>query len=190
MRHRIGFVSLFACLLALAACGSTPASNAPSTPTPTAATQPTPTNTPSPSLTVYTSPDHKYQISYPIGWQQQTADGNPAKSSFTGPGNQNFEVTDNAGIPGGSPASYVNGYCNAIAMIAGNIQTTTVTIAGQTWTKGNCDAGTNSSTVLIVEVVIYKGAVYQIDYGSSAANEQADDATYYAPMEQSFKFLT
>lgn len=58
MRHRVCFVSLFACLLALAACGSTPSSNASSTSTPTTAAQPTPTNTPATSFTVYTSPDH------------------------------------------------------------------------------------------------------------------------------------
>ena len=41
-----------------------------------------------------------------------------------------------------------------------------------------------------MEVVTYKGAVYQIDYGSSLANFQADADAFYNPMEQSFKFLT
>src|ERR1051326_2243682 len=112
MRNRAGFLTLFVCFIALAACGST-ASNS-STTTPTATTQPTPTNTPAVALTVYTSPDGKYQISYPSGWQQETADGNPGRSSFTGPDNQYFEVTDNGGIPGSDPATLVNGYCHAV----------------------------------------------------------------------------
>lgn len=188
MCNCVRFVPLFVCLLALAACGSTPASNSSTTPTTTPTA--TPTNTPATSFTVYTSPDHKYQISYPTGWQPQVADGNPGKVSITGPDNQTFEVSDNAAIPGSSPATYVNGYCNAIGTTPVTVQTTTVTIAGQTWTQGDCDAGTNSSNSLIVEVVTYKGAVYQIDYGSSTANFQADADAFYTPMEQSFKFLT
>ncbi|HEY7123544.1 MAG TPA: PsbP-related protein [Ktedonobacterales bacterium] len=190
MRHRAGFVPLFACLLALAACGS--ASNPSSAPTATTAPQPTATNTPAASVTVYTSPTNTYQISYPTGWQQQTADGNPGKSAFTGPDNQTFEVSDNAGIAGSDPADLVNGYCQAIqpGQAANPVQTTTVSLAGQTWTKGDCDEGTQSPTELVVEVVIYKGAVYQIDYASSTANFQTDFSAYYSAMEQSFKFLT
>lgn len=162
----------------------------PTVPTPTTA-QPTPTNTPAASFTVYTSPDGKYQISYPTGWQQQTADGNPGKSAFLGPDNQVFEVTDNGGTLTGDPAGLVNDYCHAIqqAQAAPTVQTTTVTLAGQTWTKGDCDAGTQSSTDLVVEVVEYNGAVYQMDYASSLANFQADVDAFYAPIEQSFKFL-
>jgi hypothetical protein len=189
MRKQVRFLPLLVCVMALAACGGTAANSSSSTPTPTA--QPTPTNTPAASLTVYTSPDGKYQISYPAGWQQQTADGNPGRSSFMGPDSQYFEVTDNGGVPGSDPVDLVNGYCHAIQadQAAATVQTTTVTLAGQTWTKGDCDAGTQSSTDLVVEVVEYNGVVYQMDYASSLANFQADADAFYTPMEQSFKFL-
>jgi hypothetical protein len=178
-------------LFALAACGSTSAANFSSTGTPTAA-QPTPTNTPNTGMTVYTSPDHKYQISYPTGWQEQTADGNPGKVAFSGPENQEFDVSDDAGIPGGDPAQFVTDYCQAIqpGQSTSQVTGTPVVLDGQTWFKAECGADAQPTNVLIVEVVTYKGAIYQIVYGSSAASFQADDTTYYAPMEQSFKFLT
>ncbi len=96
MRSRISFVSLSVCLLALAACGSTS------------------TSTPAAGFAVYTSPDHKYQIAYPIGWQEDIFVGNPGKVAFKGPNNQNFEVSDNAGIPGTDPATLITGYCQAV----------------------------------------------------------------------------
>lgn len=190
MRHHVWFVPLFACLLALAACGSTTSGSSPTT-TPTAA-QPTPTNTPSNGVTVYTSPDHKYQISYPTGWKEQTADGNPGKASFTGPNNQYFEVSDNAGIPGSDPAQLITGYCQAVqpGQASGQVTGTPVVLGGQTWLKAQCGAAAQPTNVLIVEVVNYKGTVYQIDYASPGASFQADDSTYYGPMEQSFQFLT
>ena len=184
MRHRLYFAPLLVGLLALAACGSAATSNS----SPTTAAQST--NTPTTSLTVYTSPDNKYQISYPTGWQEQTADGNPGKASFTGPNNQYFEVSDNAGTPGGDPAQLITDYCNAIGQNTSQATGTPVEVAGQTWFKAQCGNDAHPSEPLIVEVVTYQGAVYQIDYSSPAASFQADDAAYYGPMEQSFKFLT
>jgi hypothetical protein len=192
MRHRIALVPVFICLLALAACGSATTANTSPTATPTAASQPTPTNTPASSLKVYTSPDNKYQVSYPTGWQAQVADGNPGKVSFTGPDNQTFEVSDNAGTPGTDLAQFVTSYCQAVQQTpsSGQVKGTPVLLDGQSWFKAQCSADAQPANVLIVEVVTYKGAIYQIDYGSSSANFQADDSAFYAPMEQSFKFLT
>ncbi len=189
MRHHVWFVPLFVCLLALAACGSTPV-GASSTPTPPNAAQPT--NTPANGLTVYTSPDHTYQISYPTGWQEQTADGNPGKASFTGPDNQYFEVSDNASTPGGDPAQLITDYCQAVqpGQAASQVMGTPVVLGGQTWLKAQCGAEAQPATVLIVEVVTYKGAVYQMDYSSPGASFQANDNAFYMPMEQSFQFLT
>lgn len=194
MRYRLNFLFLFACLLMLAACGGSTTAN--SSPTATTAAQPTnttaaqPTDTPTSGFTVYTSPDSKYQISYPPGWQEQTADGNPGKADFTGPNNQNFEVSDNAGTPGGDPAQLIMDWCNAIGQQTSHVTGTPVVLAGQTWFKAQCGDAAQPSEPLIVEVVTYHGAVYQIDYSSSQANFQADDTTFYMPMEQSFKFLT
>src|SRR5215469_15037120 len=91
MHHRVRFIPLFVCLLTLAACGGTTTANSSPTATPTAA-QPKPTNTPATGLTVYTSPDHKYQLSYPAGWQVNVADGNPGKVDFSGQ-NQDFQIS-------------------------------------------------------------------------------------------------
>ncbi|HEU5368234.1 MAG TPA: PsbP-related protein, partial [Ktedonobacterales bacterium] len=189
MRNRISFVLLSMCLLVLAACGSTPSTSNSSA---TTVTQSTPTSTPATGMTVYTSPDHTYQISYPTGWQEQTMDGNPGKVSFTGPNNQNFEVSDNAGIPGTDPATLITGYCQAVQQSqgSGQVMGTPVVLDGQTWFKAQCGADAQPVNVLIVEVVLYKGAFYQIDYASSGADFQADDNTFFTPMEQSFKFLT
>ncbi|HLW03223.1 MAG TPA: hypothetical protein VKT82_31545 [Ktedonobacterales bacterium] len=189
MHHRVRFLLLFVCLLTLAACGSTTAGNSSPTAPPTTA-QSTPTNTPASGMTVYTSPDHTYHISYPSGWQAQPADGNPGKVDFSGP-NQNFEVTDDAGTKGADPAQLITDYCNAIGQTTSQVVTgTPVVLAGQTWFKAQCGDDPQPSEPLVVEVVTYQGAVYQIDYSSPAASFQADDTAYYAPMEQSFQFLT
>ena len=198
MRIHIRLVLVCVPLLMLAACGSATAGNPSAPPTsavqPTAtsttAVQPTPTKTPASSMTVYTSPDHKYQLSYPTGWQVNVADGNSGKVDFSGP-NQNFEVSDDASTtPGGDPAQLITDYCNAIGQATSQAMGTPVVLAGQTWFKAECGDDAQPSEPLIVEVVTYQGAVYQIDYSSPAASFQADDTSYYAPMEQSFQFLT
>jgi hypothetical protein len=190
MRNQVRFVLVCMLWLALAACGSTPAGNPSSTPS--TAGVPTATNTPATGLTVYTSPDHKYHISYPTSWQAQTADGNPGKASFSGPANQYFEVSDNAGMPGSDLAQQITEYCQAVqpGQDTSQVTGTPVVLAGQTWFKAQCGADAQPSTILIVEVITYQGAVYRIDYSSPASNFQADDTTFYLPMEQSFQFLT
>ncbi len=204
MRTHVRLALVCVLSLMLAACGSTTAVNPPPTATPqtvnssstaTQAANPSPTAaqpTPVFGFIAYTSPDHKYSIVYPPGWQEQTADGNPGKVSFTGPNNQVFEVNDNAGTPGGDPAQLITEYCQAIqpGQAAIPVVGTPAVLDGQTWLKAQCGAAAQSSTVLIVEVVTYKGAVYQIDYSSPGASFQADDTTFYGPMEQNFQFLT
>jgi hypothetical protein len=187
MYNRVRFIPLLVCLLTLAACGGTTTGN--SSPTATPTVQPTPTNTPPAGWTVYTSPDHKYQLSYPPGWQVSVADGNPGKVDFSGP-NQNFEVSDNAGTKGVDPAQLITDWCNAIGQKTSQATGTPVVLAGQTWFKAQCGDTAQPSEPLIVEVVTYQGAVYQIDYSSPAASFLADDNDYYSLMEQSFQFLT
>jgi len=190
MRNHICLVLVCAALLVLAACGGTGTANPVPTATPTPTT-PTVKKTPATGMTVYISPDHTYQLSYPTGWQVQVADGNPGKVDFSGP-NQNFEVSDDASTtPGGDPAQLITDYCNAIGQSTSQVVTgTPVVLAGQTWFKAECGDAAQPSEPLFVEVVTYRGAVYQIDYSSPAASFQSDDTTYYAPMEQSFQFLT
>jgi hypothetical protein len=189
MRTHFCLVLVCVPLLVLAACGSGGAANPLPTATPTPTT-PTVYKTPATGMTVYTSPDHKYQLSYPTGWQVNVADGNPGKVDFSGP-NQNFEVSDVASTtPGGDQAQLITDWCNAIGQHTSHVRGTPVVLAGQTWFKAECGDDAQPSEPLIVEVVTYQGAVYQIDYSSPAANFQADDTTYYAPMEQSFQFLT
>jgi hypothetical protein len=176
-------------LLTLAACGGTTAGNSAPTATPTAA-PPTPTNTPATGLTVYTSSDHKYQLSYPTGWQVNEVSGDSGKVDFSGP-NQDFMVSDDAGTQGADPAQLITDWCNAIGRTTSQVvKGTPVVLAGQTWFKAECGDDAQPSEPLLVEVVTYQGAVYQIDYTSPAASFQSDDTTYYTPMEQSFQFLT
>lgn len=216
MRTRVCLMSLvsFVCLvfvcaslLALAACGGAPTTHTSSTttstsstatptmqtsPTATTAAGVTPTNTSSSGLTIYTSPDNTYKISYPTGWQVQTASGEPGGVGFSGTSGQFFEVKETAATSGFDPAQYVTDYCQSIN-VGQNIGQTTgspVVLGGQTWFKAECGADAQPTTVVIVEVVTYKGALYQIDYSSSAAAFQADFNTYYGPMEQSFQFLS
>lgn len=93
MCHHVRLALVCIPLLVLAACGSIPAGNASSTST--AAGEPTAPTTQATGFTVYTSPDHKYHISYPTGWQVNVANGNPGKVDFSGP-NQDFQVSDDA----------------------------------------------------------------------------------------------
>ena len=85
----------------------------------------------------------------------------------------------------------VNDLCQQIQpdVAASPVQTSVVRLAGQPWTRGDCDAGTPSTVELIVEAVIYHGDVYHLAYVSPLAQFQRDEATYYAKMEQSFTFL-
>lgn len=189
MRHHIRLVLVCVPLLVLAACSNPGTANPLSAATPTP-TPPTVKKTPAIGMTVYTSPDHTYQLSYPTGWQASVADGNPGKVDFSG-SNQNFEVNDAASTtPGGDPAQLITDYCNAIGQNTSHVTGTPVVLAGQTWFKAECGDDTHPSEPLLVEVVTYQGAVYQIDYSSPAASFQTDDTTHYTPMEQSFQFLT
>ncbi|HEX6778892.1 MAG TPA: hypothetical protein VF099_11865, partial [Ktedonobacterales bacterium] len=71
---------------------------------------------------------------------------------------------------------------------------TTVTLAGQQWTREDCAARNVPGAPTLkatVESVIYKGKLYTISYTSSPdATFAADRSKYYTPMEQSFAFRT
>ncbi len=195
MRHQAWRWSALLGLLALAACGgpffSGTAASTPTPPsafTPTAAPTARPTPAPTAGFVYYTSHDHTYQIAYPKGW---TILGSTTPIQFTGPG-QLFEVSELGSKPGSTPRQLVNAYCQARqAGVAPNpVHTGTVKLAGQIWTRANCDAGAQSPAIeLVVEVVIYQGAAYQIAYTSPIVEFARDNRRYYAPMERSFQFL-
>ena len=175
MRYFLWRLLFLLSLLLLAACGGS--SNTASSP---------PASSLPAGFVSFTSADHTYQIAYPSGWQEQR--GTP--NAFLGPAGQYFEVA-NAGKPDGSIDQIVNVLCQSIQpdVAASPVQTSVVRLANQQWTRGDCDAGTQASVNLIVEAVIYKGAVYHMAYVSPLAAFQSDTTTFYAPMEQSFQFL-
>lgn len=142
-----------------------------------------------PGFVLTTSPDHTFRLAYPAGWQTQTS----SQDVFTGPTGQYFEATNDGPLAGAADMrQLVTGYCNGVSpdMAINLVQTTTVRLGGQNWTRGNCDAGKATVTLaVIVEVVIYKGLVFVIEYGSPVASFASDQTSYYALMEQSFHFL-
>lgn len=198
MPRRIYYWSLLFGLLAFAACNGPSTSRSPSSvSTPTVPPLPVGTITPTPTLSLpagfvlYTSADAAYQIAYPSGWQVASTAGSTATVSFTGLG-QIFEISELGHNPGGSPADVVNGFCQARqpGVAVSPVKTSTVNLGGQSWTRANCDAGAQSPAIeLVVEVVFYQGAAYQMDYTSPVVEFARDNKSFYAAMEQSFRFL-
>lgn len=177
MRCSLWRWGLLLSLLALAACGgvSTTASFSHSSPVPA-------------GFVLFTSPAQTYRIIYPSGWQPKTG----ATVAFLGPAGQYFEVSNTVHPTGSTNLSeIVNELCQQIQpdIAASQVQTSVVRLAGQQWTRGNCDTGTQSTVELIVEAVLYQAAVYHLAYISPLAQFQHDDEVFYAPMEQSFTFL-
>lgn len=192
MRYRLALLFVLLSVLSLAACGtsSSPPATAPTaTPAPAA---PSATPTSSSSFVLFTSPDGSFSFQYPAGWQVTPPNGPNLQYTFTGPANQKFQVNKLPAINVSGLAPLITAFCQAEqpGVASSSVQTQNVTLAGQTWTRGDCDAGTQSTTDLVVEMVVYKGAVYTMDYESPTANFQADADAYYTPMEQSFKFLS
>lgn len=196
MRQHIYQWSLLLSLLTLAACGNaTTNGSATATPSITAISSPTATSTPTPTppagFVYFTSADHIYQIAYPAGWQVTNPYGNKAIEDFTGP-NQIFEVHELPGDAGNDPAKIANDFCQAMqAGVSPNpVQTNTVSLGGQKWTRADCDAGAQGPAIrLIVEVIFYEGRGYQMDYTSPIVEFASDNKTYYSAMEHSFFFL-
>jgi hypothetical protein len=194
MRRYVSCWSFLLVLLALAACAGPGGSTATTTPTPTLAVTPTPSPTPTPTppppagFVFYTSQDHTYLLAYPTGWLILSANG---QTQFTGVG-QLFEVSETGGAAQANPAQSVNSFCQSkqAGVAPDPVQTTTVNLAGQSWTRANCDAGAQGPAIQwVVEVAIYKGISYQIDYTSPIVEFKRDNSQYYTPMERSFRFL-
>jgi hypothetical protein len=131
-------------------------------------------------------------VQYPTGWQVTPPAGPNAQYRFSGPAHQQFQVNHIPVTAATDMAPLMTATCQAgqPGLPTSSVQTQTVSLAGQTWMRGDCDAGTQSSTELVVEMVAYKGQVYTLDYESPTANFPADQSAYYAPMEESFRFLS
>ncbi len=197
MYRRLRLAALLLILPALAACGGTPATptaRSQATGTPPAATPPataTPTPTPPAGFVFFISPDHRYQIAYPASWQAVILLGTPVTVEFRGAG-QVFDVSELGTNRTGTPAEIDNAYCQQWQKgVAPNpVRTSSVILAGQTWTRANCDAGVSgAAVVLIVEVVSYEGMFYQLAYTSPVVEFRSDNSAYYSKMEHSFQFL-
>jgi hypothetical protein len=118
--------------------------------------------------------------------------GPNAQYTFSGPAHQQFQVNHLPINAGADMAALILATCQAgqPGLPASSLQTQPVALAGQTWLRGDCDAGAQSSTELVVEMVAYKGQVYTLDYESPTASFPTDRSAYYTPMEQSFQFLS
>lgn len=197
MSRRLCFLALLFLLPVLAACGGTPATSAARSHATGALPTSTPTATPTPVPTLpagfvfFVSSDHLYQIAYPAGWQAVPLPGTPVTVEFRGAG-QVFDVSELGKNPTGTPAEIDNAYCQQWQKgVAPNpVPTSSVTLAGQTWTRANCDARVSGAAiVLIVEVVSYEGRYYQLAYTSPIVEFKSDNNAYYTKMERSFQFL-
>jgi hypothetical protein len=178
VRYHLWRWSFLLSLLVVAACSSS------------STTASSPLSSPVPAgFVLFTSPDHTYHITYPAGWHRQQG----TSVAFLGPTGQYFEVAH-----GGQPAAstnligIVNEVCQQIQpdIAASPVQTSVARLAGQQWTRSDCDAGTQSTVELIVEAAFYHGDLYHLAYVSPLAQFPRDDAAYYAKMEQSLTFLS
>jgi hypothetical protein len=187
-------------LVALGANGKGPLAGLGGQPTPTAQASPTATPTPTATSTPSAPPGYKrytnvantFSIDYPVGWQEtKFSEGDGAQ--FEGPLIQIVIVTDFGALGGGDPKVFDDAFCegsNGSGGFGGKpTSPVQVTIGGQSWTQEECD---NSDHTLhaAVEAVIYNGHLYVLAYTSAKPAFSLNKSQYFAPMEQSFKFLT
>jgi serine/threonine protein kinase len=151
------------------------------TPTPTRSTIP-------PGFKLFTNKDHSFSITYPDGWSTQPAiTVNGSGEQFTGPANQSVQVVHGGPTQASDVGSSVDAFCVTFSLSTNGH--TTATIAGQQWTREECD---NPALGLhaIVEAVVYKGSLYLFSYASPTGAFSSNRSQYFTPMEQSFTFLS
>lgn len=138
-----------------------------------------------------------FRILYPTGWlSQQMPVQQGTEQKFLAPSGAvtrslTVDVFDKTRPPKDEDDALCLGYSgNPTAKVT----PTTVTLAGQQWTREDCAARNVPGAPTLkatVESVIYKGKLYTISYTSSPdATFAADRSKYYTPMEQSFAFRT
>ena len=178
-------------LLALGFNGKGPLSTLghPSSPT-TVSKTPAATSTSSlpADFQVYTSPGHLYRVSYPAAWSATQDQSDPEQETFQGPANQSALVDDFTPDAGVTPETAVTNVCTIFGGGASTGPTQT-TIAGQSWTKMECESA-DGTTQTLVEAVSYQGKIYDLLFSSDQASFAQNQTQYFSVMEQSFTFLS
>jgi hypothetical protein len=153
------------------------------TPTPTTAAIPA-------GFKLYTNKDHSFSIVYPGGWDAQPAvTVNGSGEQFSGPASQTVQVVHGAAAQASDVGTSVDAFCTTFSFIPASGNHTTTTLAGQQWTREECD-NPALSIHAIVEAVAYKGTLYLLSYASPTGAFNSNRSRYFTPMEQSFTFLS
>jgi hypothetical protein len=137
----------------------------------------------------YTSQGHLYSVAYPSAWEKSVDNSDPEEVEFAGPGNQialTDDFTPNSGV---TPVTYTTAVCSVVSGGASdNIQPTQVTIAGQSWTRMECDSS-DGTTHTVVEAVSYKGNIASLLFSSDKATFAQNQTQFFSVMERTFTFL-
>lgn len=149
----------------------------------------TATSTTPSGFQVYTSQGHLYSIAYPSDWDKSVDDTDPEEVEFVGPANQialTDDFTPNSGV---TPATYTVTICSVVGGSASdNTQPTQVTLAGQSWTRMECNSS-DGTTHTVVEAVSYKGNIASLLFSSDAASFAQNQTQFFSVMERTFAFL-
>ncbi|HEY7350107.1 MAG TPA: serine/threonine-protein kinase [Ktedonobacterales bacterium] len=154
-------------------------------------TTPTPTTGPIPTgFKLYTHTDHSFSIIYPTasGWSMKAAiTVNGSGEEFDGPASQVVQVVNGGSAQSSDTGSNDDAFC--VVFGATTNGHTTVTLAGQQWTREECDSFGGIAHA-IVETIVYKGQLYLLSYASTTGSFDSNRRQYFTQMEQSFTFLT
>ncbi|HEU5368469.1 MAG TPA: serine/threonine-protein kinase, partial [Ktedonobacterales bacterium] len=134
-----------------------PGANRQATPTPTTVTIPA-------GFKLYTNKDQNFSIIYPGSWSAQPAvTVNGSGEQFSGPANQSVQVIHGGSTQPSDVGSSVDAFCLTFSLSTNGH--TTATIAGQQWTREECD---NPALGIhaIVEAIAYQGILYLLSYAS------------------------
>ncbi|HLW02855.1 MAG TPA: protein kinase [Ktedonobacterales bacterium] len=152
---------------------------------------PTPTSAPVPAgFKLFTNGNDNFSVIYPSGWDAQPAvTVTGSGEQFNGPAKQTVQVVHGGAAQPSDTGSSVDAFCTTFSFSPVNNGHTTTTLAGQQWTREECDNPTLGLHA-IVEAVAYKGHLYLFSYASPTSAFNNNRRQYFSPMEQSFKFLT
>ncbi len=150
---------------------------------------PTPTSAPIPAgFKLYIHKDHSFSIIYPGSWSLgPAATVSGSGEQFTGPAHQTVQIVHGGSTQTSDLGTSVDAFCLTFALTTN--AHTTVTLAGQQWTREECNNATLGIHA-IVEAAAYKGTLYLLSYASPTSAFNNNRSQYFTPMEQSFKFLT
>ena len=202
MKHvtqRLAFgLSALVLLFFLAACSGPGGIGSSPTPTPRPPT-PTPTPTPTP-VTTQTYTGTGFTIGYPTGWTPQKQPGLGVAITDSLKVNAVSVFTSSA-LPGATAEQVAT--AESVALLPLVVQgakpdtsvASTTTVGGDTWVQkaytGTLSANGQSVPGRVYMLVdIHHGTAYTIIYGGPAALFDVENAQYFQPMLQSFKFTS